>query len=416
MLQPTKKLGLITAPGYAAKLGEALQRDLPPLLARDVDEEYSWQIECTEDLLTGETNDSLEVLEALEATNVHNKWDFVIALTDLPLFQEKKTILAEMAEDKNSAFISLPGLGFMPMYKRVREAVLQLVNEMYYGSSDQARAYVEKRNQLKKGPSLNSKNQSSTRLMSKRLLEILSPITRETLNDPASKVRVRYMVKNRSSGRWRIFSGMVRANRPWDMFPAFIKVVVVAFTTGAYALVFPTLWQLSHEYNAWRMLMLSVVSILAMVSWIILAHRLWEQKAKDKPEYIRKLYNTTTFVTLCWTVTMFYILLFLLFSAAVMILIPIGMLEAQLSGTVGYLNYFYVAWTATSVATIVGALGSVFEEKEMILESTYGYRQRWRHERIKRFNEEQKQEEQAKKEAVEKKHQDSKAKKGTEKN
>lgn len=55
---------------------------------------------------------------------------------------------------------------------------------------------------------------------------------------------------------------MVRANQPWRMFPAFVKVLVVAFATGAYALVFPTLWTLTSDYEIWRLAMLSVVSIL----------------------------------------------------------------------------------------------------------------------------------------------------------
>jgi len=36
---------------------------------------------------------------------------------------------------------------------------------------------------------------------------------------------------------------------------------------------------------------------------------------------------------------------------------------------------FYITWTATSISIIIGALGSALENEEVVLSSTYGYRQ-----------------------------------------
>ncbi|WP_173915301.1 hypothetical protein [Halobacillus sp. Marseille-Q1614] len=416
MSKSKKTLGLITAPGYPNKIGKELQSQLPDLLSYYVDDQYEWHSDYIEDPLTGGTEKSLEVLGDTMDKKAEEEWDFAICLTDLPLFKGKRPIVAEAFEEENVALISLPGLGSTPMLKRVRESILQLVNEMYYGSSDEDREKAEQRIQSKDdGEHEELKNKSSTRLVGKRAFERLSPIQRETPDENESNIDVRFTVKSRFSGALRVLTGMVRANRPWAMFPAFMKVIIIAFTTGSYALVFPTLWQLSNNYGIWRMFMLSIVAILAMVGWIILAHRLWERKSDSGGnDYLRKLYNASTFFTLLVTVCLYYVLLFLLFSVAVIVLIPIGMLESQLSGSTGYVNYFYIAWTATSVSTIIGALGSALENEDVVLSSTYGYRQRQRYEKIKESKEEKKEAEEEKKEAAEEKKEAAEEKKDAE--
>ncbi|MYL50478.1 hypothetical protein GLV98_13355 [Halobacillus litoralis] len=389
-----KRLGLITAPGYPKELGEALEKELPELLSYYVEDNYNWEVEYTVDALTGVTEDSEDVLEATMDRSEKENWDFAVCLTDLPLFKGKYPIVAEAYEEGHVALISLPGLGSTPMIKRVRESILQLVNEIYYGSSDEEREHAEQRIQSKDDDQHEElRNKSSTRLMGKRGFEWLSPIQRETPHEEDANIDVRFTVKSRISGALRLLTGMVRANRPWAMFPAFLKVIVFAFTTGAYALVFPTLWNLSNNYGIWRMFMLSIVSIVAMVGWIILAHKLWEKPNDKRAPYLRKLYNAATVLTLFVSVSLYYVLLFFIFSLAVIAFIPMGMLKSQLTGDVGYINYFYIAWTATSVSTIIGALGSALEKEEVVLSSTYGYRQRQRYEQIKKAEEEEQEDE-----------------------
>nr|WP_062515499.1 hypothetical protein [Halobacillus sp. KGW1] len=383
-----KKVGLVAAPGYPDKLGAILENELPDMLAYYVDETADWQVEYKVLSLTGATEDPREVLEATLDEKQEQGWTFAIALTDLPLFHDKKTLIAETLARGCTALISLPGLGAAPMVKRVREAILQLINEMYYGSSDKDREKAEERIQSKdkdKYPEL--KNKSSTKLMRRRGLELFSPILREAPVEMDSDVDVRFTIRSRVVGLLRLITGMVRANRPWSMFPAFMKVIVLAFTTGAYALVFPTLWKLSDHYSTWRMLLLSVLSILAMIIWIILAHHLWERKKDKENSHLRRLYNTVTFFTLAVSVMLYYALLFLIFLVTVFLLIPKSMLESQLSADVGYMQFFYIAWTATSVSTIIGALGSALENEEVVLSATYGYRQRQRYEQMKEAEE-----------------------------
>ncbi len=69
-----------------------------------------------------------------------------------------------------------------------------------------------------------------------------------------------------------------------------------------------------------------------------------------------------------------------------------GMLEDQLTGTPGLSNYFYIAWIAASVATVIGALGTALEDEDVVLNATYGYRQRQRQERLKKEREKEEEE------------------------
>ncbi|TDL31065.1 hypothetical protein E2R51_14810 [Jeotgalibacillus sp. S-D1] len=391
MSEPVKSLGIITAPGYPEKLIGSIKDGLPELLRYYVDDQYNWKIEFYVDSLTGGTANSEEVLDEVIKFKSKHQWDFTVALTDLPLLKGKKVVIAEALEKECVALISLPGLGAAPLSRRIRDSILQLVNEMAYDSSEEGRAEAEHRLQQKdKKTDKKLKNRNPKKLVGRHGFDRISPIKREAPEENEEHIDVRFKVDSRFGSALRLLTGMVRANRPWAMFPAFMKVIMIAFTTGAYALVFPTLWLLSNEYSVGRLLLLSLVSITAMVAWIIIAHNLWEKKSTTRQtDYMRKLYNTTTALTLLVSVCLYYSLLLIIFSMTVVLFIPMSLLQSEVSPEVGIINYFYIAWTATNISTIVGALGSALENEEVVLSSTYGYRQRQRYESIKEKVEEE---------------------------
>lgn len=86
---------MVAAPGYPDKLGAILENELPDMLAYYVDETADWQVEYKVLSLTGATEDPREVLEATLDEKQEQGWTFAIALTDLPLFHDKKTLIAE---------------------------------------------------------------------------------------------------------------------------------------------------------------------------------------------------------------------------------------------------------------------------------------------------------------------------------
>lgn len=383
-----RTLGLITAPGYVEEIVLDLVDDLPNHLKHYVNQDVTWDIECHVDSWTGGTNRADKAIEWTKDEMSNKGWDYAITLTDLPLFDDKTPITAEVHSDEHVAFVSLPGFGFAPMKKRVRESILQMMDEIYYGSSERDRKTSEQHQERDDNSDDDVQYQSSKSLIGKRFFETLFPLKRETSNKNSS-THARFTVQSEATGIVRIVSGMINANRPLKLFKAFLKIVIIAFTTGAYALVFPTVWGLSTHFSTVRAVILMIVAILSLVAWIIISNNLWENKRKNEQPYVRKLYNATTFFTLLLTVIMYYALLFVMFMTVTLLLIPPSQAAENMSvSSVNISAYAYTTWIATSLSTIIGAIGSAFNDEDVLLNSTYGYRQQQRQQTTEEIEEE----------------------------
>ncbi|TFB22834.1 hypothetical protein E3U55_06245 [Filobacillus milosensis] len=382
---------LITAPGFANDIVDEIKDELPSLLKVYIDDSCEWEINHVTDSLTGSTGNSRQILESILENIKEGDKDYLICLTDLPLFHNKKVVVSEAYEEENIAILSLPGLGSTPMVKRIRSSIIQLVSEMYFGSSDQDREQAEKRlkDKIKEDGKTGLKLVDGQIIAGHKGFEKFSPIRRETPQNGEQNIDVRFTIPSKILGAIRILTGMVRANRPWRMFPAFVKVLVVAFATGSYAVVFPTIWKHTSNYDLWRLITLTVVAILAMILWVMAAHKLWEKPYSKTNNRLRMLYNIATLFTLLISVTLFYLNLFLMFLVAVFLFIPLETLELQIGESATYVSYIYIAWTITSFATIIGGLGTALESEETILTGTYGYRQRQRYEYLKEKKDEE---------------------------
>ncbi|QDP41968.1 hypothetical protein [Radiobacillus deserti] len=174
---------------------------------------------------------------------------------------------------------------------------------------------------------------------------------------------------------------MVHANRPWKIFSSFKKVIAIAFATGSYGLIFPSLWNLSVVFEPIRYVILMITALCSMVLWIILAHNLWERPAYWNKKKMRRLYNMTTILTLSIAVILYYLILFVLFFFSVRLFVPDQLFDSQsvLKGTITLKNYLELIWLVTSVATLGGAIGAGLENDELVSSATYGYRQQKRY-------------------------------------
>lgn len=178
--------------------------------------------------------------------------------------------------------------------------------------------------------------------------------------------------------RVRLLSGMVRANRPWRLVTGLSKVLVGAFATGAFALATSTIWLFADMMGPWRMSAATLLSISAMVLWLILDHRLWERPASPAERERSVLYNTTTVVTLIIGVAVLHVALFGLLLLTACIALPPQLLSSTLGHPVSLSDYLTLAWLLASIATIGGALGSGLEDDAAVTDAAYGVRQRQR--------------------------------------
>lgn len=164
----------------------------------------------------------------------------------------------------------------------------------------------------------------------------------------------------------------VIANGPWRMFLSFKAVIAAALATGAYALIFPTLWILADSFSWPRLVGLAVSSIVIMVGWMILAHSLWEKpsdEAEKNPAISATTQNVVTLITLITGVLFSYAVLFGLIFLAAIVFVDGAIFESNVGHPVGPADYAYLAWVATSISTITGSLGGGLEDENDVREA-----------------------------------------------
>ena len=382
------KLGLVAAPEIPEKIANELADELPELLHRHVDERISWEVSVVCDPLTGAEREAPEILDSCQERLEQEGWDLAVCLTDLPIYRGEHLIVADVSASRGVAGLSLPALGALRLRSRAREATLQIVNELYARipelGKDASHAHSE-------GRDIEMDTDSETgdsrlpgrrphRLVNRRLTEIVAPFRRVEPPDEDMKemnVDARFAAPG-VRGHLRLLSGMVLANRPWKILPSFKSTLAATFATGAYAMIFTTIWQMSDLFGWPRLTAFMIVAMIGMVAWIIVGHGLWERSHDREERHWRVLYNGVTVLTLGVAMLLSYAVLFVLFLVAAGFFVPASMFQSTVGHPVGLSDYLAMAWLTASLATIAGALGSSLEDEDTVREATYGYRQRRR--------------------------------------
>jgi hypothetical protein len=367
-------LGLIPAPDILEKIAREIASEL---LGRHVDDRVSWDVSVVVDPLTGTEREAPEILDVCHERLRQEGWDLAICLTDLPVYKSGRLVVADASAARGVALISVPVLGAAWLRPRVREATLQLVEELYARSPELGNEVPPADGEKTGAGASGLPGQRPHRLVESRLAELVASFRRVEPPDEDMKntnVDGRFAAPG-VLGHLRLWAGMVLANRPWKLFPSFKGAIAAAFATAAYALVFPSIWALADAVGWARLLALMVAAIAAMVVWVIVAHELWERPGDREAPHWAALYNGVTVLTITVAVLFAYAVLFALVFLAAWVFVPGDYFQSTLSHPVGPGNYLILAWLATSPATVAGALGAGLEHEDTVREATYGYRQ-----------------------------------------
>lgn len=364
-----KTIGLVVAPGVTENLAQSIMEEITNILAEEENHQFNWKVELVVDPLTGSAETVEEIFKKINDYHDDRKWNYVVGITDLPIFHKQRVLALDMNMRNGAAVFSYPAFGWRPLRKRFRDTIVTLVNEVH-NAEQENREYD------------------------------LNDEIRETLNQnfPLSKIKkdevyleetetkhMRYLSSSLSRGMFRLVSGMTFANNPLNMMVSLSNIVAIAFTTGAFGLIFTTMWQMSDNFSMLRLFGISLIAIVGMMLWIMFSHELWEPiKGSQKPRIIW-LYNLTTVATLLVATIIYYIILYLLFLIAELVLLPADFLGKQvgLNSAAGIDLYLSIPWFAASIYTVAGAIGAGLLNDELIKESTYGYRQRERYDNNK---------------------------------
>src|ERR671910_2080698 len=282
-------LGLIPAPDIPETMARELAPQLPKLLENRVDGDVSWEVPVVVDPLTGTDREAPEILDVCRERMLGEGWDLAVCLTDLPVFRDGTLVVADVSAKRGVAGLSLPAVGATRLRSRAREITLQLAQELYERTQEPGPDDTPGR-----GPRTSP--------------GFVGPFRRI---DPPNEDMKAMDVEARFAapgvlGHLRLWSGMVLANRPWRMLPAFKGAIAAAFATGAYVLAINSFWLLADAMGLWRLLTLMVVAMVAMVVWIIVAHHLWERPSDPEVRKWAPLYNGVSVLSISAAVLLAY--------------------------------------------------------------------------------------------------------------
>ena len=277
-----KLIGLVVAPGVTEKLAQSLINDIPNILSEQDNHQRDWKVDLVVDPLTGFAESVEEIFKKIQDYHNKREWDYVVGITDLPMFYHQNVLALDINKKNGAAIFSYPAFGWRPVKNRFKHAIVTIINELHY--SEREHVGYDDNNRVKK--EINKQFPFSR-------IEKTEVHLKETGNN-----HLRYLSNSRSLGMIRLVSGMTFANNPLNMMASLSNIVAIAFTTGAFGLIFSTMWNMGLDFSVWRLFGISIMAILGMLVWIMVSHGLWESTKKAKHKRIVMLYNLTTIMTL----------------------------------------------------------------------------------------------------------------------
>lgn len=360
-----KTIGLVVAPGVTEKLAESLVDDIPNILSKQNNNQHDWKVDLVVDPLTGYAESVEKIFKKIQDYHDKRQWDYVVAVTDLPMFHNQRVLALDINKKNGAAIFSYPAFGWRPVKNRFKRSIVAIINEVHH-SEERHEEYDE---------------DDDVKYAINKQFPLSKIDKTEVYLDETENYHLRYLSNSRSAGMIRLVNGMTFANNPLNMMASLSNIVAIAFTTGAFGLIFTTMWQMSMEFSMWRLFGISVIAVIGMLIWVMLSHELWESTKKSNNKRLTWLYNLTTVMTLFVAIIIYYIILYTLFLIAELVLLPPDFLGQQvgLKRAAGFDLYLSIPWFAASISTVAGAIGAGLLNDQLIKESTYGYRQQMRY-------------------------------------
>jgi len=116
---------------------------------------------------------------------------------------------------------------------------------------------------------------------------------------------------------------------------------------------------------------ISLGSVAAITVTIMVTTGLWERSPHPAAREQVALFNIVTAATVGLGVAALYLAIAML--AAALLLVPGSLLGLVLGHPAGVADQVSLAWLATSIATLGGALGAALESSESVREAAYTY-------------------------------------------
>ncbi len=345
--QPEIIVGLLASPGPAAELTESLLAEIADRLPQQLPG-VRWRLEFVSDRLVQPPTGLSELISAGRRTLLDRGWHLAVCVTDLPLQTARRPVIAHVSATHGVAVLSMPALGPVSVRKRAGATVVRLIGHIL---GDTLADTVQRR--------------TLDDAVTRRMRELG---TRVEHGDRG----VGFVTQVVTGNIWLLL-GMLRANRPWRLALRLMRVLVAAFAAGVFALVTSDIWRLAYYLGPARLTVIALGSVTAIIVTIVITTGLWERSPHPAAREQVILFNIITAATVSIGVAVLYLALLIAMLAAALLLVPGDLLGAQLGHPAGVADQVRLAWLATSIAALGGALGAALEGHEAVREAAYTY-------------------------------------------
>jgi hypothetical protein len=349
----TIRLGLIATPGVAHDLARDLASKLPEALRTEASSAVEWEVPVVADAFAADARLSgVDMIDRARERMQHEGWHLAVCLTDLPLRNGRRPVIADASATHGVAILSLPALGAARLGRRALETILQLLDGLM---AERPVTAGERGDRRRRGR------------VDRRLADVAATASSPDEDD------VRF-VAGVLRGNLRLLVGMVAANRPWRLAAGLSRALATALGAAAFSLVTSDIWQLADSLNAVRLVGLTVLSVGATVVTLIVAHELWERSGDGLRREQAVLFNAATTITVVLGVLVLYAALFAIALAGAWVMLANGPLARTLGHPPHPSDYLRLAWLVSSLSMVGGALGGGLETDETVRQAAYGYR------------------------------------------
>ena len=281
---------------------------------------------------------------------VDRGWHLAVCVTDLPLQTARRPVIAHVSTTHGVAVLSMPALGPVSVRKRTVDTIVRLIGHILGDIALAADA---------------GKRRTLADAVTRRMRELGTRVEH-------GEHGVGFAARVFSGNIWLLL-GMLRANRPWRLALRLMLALAAAFAAGVFALVTSDIWRLAYYLGPTRLAVIAVGSVAAVIVTIMVTTGLWERSPHPAAREQVILFNIVTAATVSIGVAVLYVALFIAMLAAALLLVPGDLLGVQLGHPAGAADQISLAWLATSIATLGGALGGALESHESVREAAYTY-------------------------------------------
>lgn len=354
----TVVVGLLADPGLPTDLARQVADELPRQLASEPDMPDRWDVRTKTKALSLNANGEMPVIQIGEQQSRDENWDFTILLTELPRRAGTKPIVSDYSLSRGVALVSVPALGAFGLRRQARKVLVHLL----------ADHLIDKRHD-NQAPGHGEVHRRDHRL------GLGAPVEHLPSEDEGIDA---HLGLRGTRGRLRLLAGMVRANRPWRLVPSLSPAIAGALAGAAFGVFYSNIWQLATAFAGWRLALVTVLAVVAMIVWLIVDNNLWERPTNRQLREEAVLYNAATALTISIGVICMYLVLFIGTFVAALVVIPPDYLTSAVKHPAEPADFLVITWLSTSMGTIAGALGSGLASEQAVRQAAYSKREQER--------------------------------------